>query len=344
VFLTSRPEIPIRHGIHRIPQAEHQDFILHNVPPTIVNHDISLFLEYSLEIIRQEWTLGADWPGEVVLRQLVLYASGLFIWAATACRFIREGKRFARKRLDTILKGSSSAITAPEKHLNEIYLAVLKHSISSEYSDEEKEEVCDMLKYTLGGIIVLLSPLSTSSLSRLLHLPREDVDRIFEDLYAILNIPEDPTRPLRLHHPSFRDFLLNKDRCGDFWVDEKQAHHTLAAGCIQLMSQTLKKDVCELYAPGYQATQVESSRIQKYLSPEVQYGCLYWVQHLQRSGSQAYDGEEAHRFLQAHLLHWLEALGWMGKTSEGIQAILSLEAHVPVSYLSIVYRSLINLS
>ena len=36
------------------------------------------------------------------------------------------------------------------------------------------------------------------------------------------------------------------------------------------------------------------------------------------------------------LIHWLEALGWIGKASEGIQVILSLEAHVPVSYLSIV--------
>jgi hypothetical protein len=344
VFLTSRPEIPIRHGFYQMPDSEHQDFVLHNVPPTIVNHDISLFLEYNLGIIRQEWALGADWPGEVVIRQLVLYASGLFIWAATACRFIREGRRFARNRLDIILKGTSSTIIAPEKHLNEIYLAVLKHSISSEYSDEEKEEVCDMLKHTLGSIVVLLSPLSVASLSRLLHVPREDVDRTFEDLYAILDIPEDPTRPLRLHHPSFRDFLLSKDRCGDFWVHEKRAHQILAAGCIQLMSQTLKKDICEMNAPGSQASQVESNWIKKCLPPEVQYACLYWIQHLQGSGSQVHDGEEAHRFLQAHLLHWLEALGWMGKTSEGIQAILSLEAYVLVSYLFIVYRSLINLS
>ena len=197
-----------------------------------------------------------------------------------------------------------------------------------------------MLKHTLRSIVVLLLPLSTSSLSRLLHLPREDVDRTFEDLYAIFDIPEDPTRPLRLHHPSFRDFLLNKDRCGEFWVDEKEAHQNLAARCIQIMSQTLKRDVCELHDPGYQATQVESSHIHKCLPPEVQYACLYWVQHLQRSGSQACDGGEAHRFLQTHLLHWLEALGWIGKTSEGIQAILSLEAHILVSYLSIIYKSL----
>jgi hypothetical protein len=341
IFLTSRPEIPIRHEIRAIPQAEHQDFILHNIQPTIVDYDISLFLEYNLGILRQEWTLGAGWPGEQVLRQLVTYASGLFIWAATACRFICDGKRFARKRLDTILKGSSSStITAPEKHLNEIYLTVLKHSISSEYSDEEKQEMYEMLKHTLGSIVVLLLPLSASLLSRLLHLPKEEVDQTFEDLHAILDIPEDPTYPVRLHHPSLRDFLFNKDRCGDFWVDEKEAHQILATRCIQLMFQTLKKDICEIHAPGSQASQVESSWIEKCLPPEVQYACLYWVQHLQRSGSQVHDGEETHRFLQDHLLHWLEALGWMGKTSEGIQAILALETHVSVSYLSIIYKRL----
>jgi archaellum biogenesis ATPase FlaH len=58
VFLTSRPEVPIRHGIRRIPQADHQDFILQNIPPAIVNHDIFLFLEYNLRIIGQESSLG----------------------------------------------------------------------------------------------------------------------------------------------------------------------------------------------------------------------------------------------------------------------------------------------
>ena len=110
----------------------------------------------------------------------------------------------------------------------------------------------------------------------------------------------------------------------------------LATRCIQLMSQTLKKDICEMHAPGSRPSQVESSRIQKCLPPKVQYACLYWVQHLQQSGSWANHGEEAHRFLKAHLLHWLEALGWMGKISEGIQAILSLEAHISVSSFFIV--------
>jgi hypothetical protein len=345
VFLTSRPEIPIRHGFCRIPEAEHKVFMLHNISPVIINHDVSIFLEYNLEVLRQERTLEAGWPGEQVIRRLVENASGLFIWAATACRFIREGKKrqAIKDRLSSALQ-SNGSVTGPEKHLNEIYITVLRHSIPTAFSNKEKEDLYIKLRYMLGSIVALLSPLSTHSLSTLLHVSEEDIDETLEDLHAILDIPEDPTRPLRLHHPSFRDFLLNKDRCGDFWVDKKEAHQILTTSCIQLLSQTLKKDICEMHAPGSQACQVESSRIEECLPPEVQYACLYWVQHLQRGGSQVRDSEEAHRFLQAHLLHWLEALGWMGKASEGIQAISFLEAHVSVSYLSIVYRSLTNLS
>jgi hypothetical protein len=332
VFLTSRPEIPIRHGFYQIPDAEHQDFVLHNVLPTIVNHDISLFLEYNIGIIRQKWTLGANWPGEVVLRQLVHKSSGLFIWAATACRFINEGEAFAEDRLDEILKGTGSEGT-PEHHLDQLYLTILQSSIPSTFRAPEKLRLYARQRRILGSIAILLSPLPATSLAKVISISETQVTQTLERLQAILDVPKDVAGFLRLHHPSFRDFLLNKDRCGEFWVDEREAHQILAAGCIQLMSQTLKKDICEMHAPGSQASQVESSWIEKCLPPEVQYACLYWVQHLQRSCSQVHDGEEVYRFLQAHLLHWLEALGWMGKTSEGIQAILSLEAHVPVSYL-----------
>jgi hypothetical protein len=73
--------------------------VLHNISPAIVDHDISIFLEYNLKVIKQERALDAGWPSEEVIKRLVQSASGLFIWAATACRFIRKGKRFPTKRL-----------------------------------------------------------------------------------------------------------------------------------------------------------------------------------------------------------------------------------------------------
>jgi len=95
------------------------------------------------------------------------------------------------------------------------------------------------------------------------------VTQTLKRLQAILDFPKDVARLLRLHHPSFRDFLLNKDRCGEYWVDKKEAYQLVAAGYIKLMSQTLKKDICGMHAPGSQASQVESSRLQKCLPPEV---------------------------------------------------------------------------
>jgi hypothetical protein len=261
VFLTSRPEIPIRHGFYQISDADHQDFILHNISLSIVNHDISIFLQYNLNLIASERSLGVSWPGEQIVERLVYSASGLFIWAATACRFIREGKRFAAKRLDIILESSSTTINAPEKHLNEIYLTILRHSMSPDYTAKEVIELRRILKSILGSIVTLLSPLSTQSISKLLNASQEEVDQTLDNLHTILDISKDQTCPLRLHHPSFRDFLLNKERCGDsnFQVDEKQAHQTLADSCIRLMSNTLKRDICGQEAPGTLVADVEKS-------------------------------------------------------------------------------------
>jgi hypothetical protein len=337
ILLTSRPEIPIRHGFYQIPETEHQDVVLHNISSSIVNHDIAIFLEYNLRLIRQEHPIDIDRPDEEVIRCLVQNASGLFIWAATTCRFIQQGKRFAAKRLAVILEQSSHAITAPEKHLDEIYSTVLNNSISSSYSDEEKEELYSMVRYILGSVVMLSSPLSPDSLSKLLHVSKKNIDQTFDDLRAILDIPEDQRHPLRLHHPSFRDFLLNKDRCSNskFWVDNKQANETLAACCIQLMSTSLKEDICGVTVPGTPIAGIESCQVEQYLPPEVQYACLYWIQHLQRSSSRLQDNNYVHQFLQNHLLHWLEALSWMRKMSEGIHEIISLESIAVVSLLII---------
>jgi len=37
-------------------------------------------------------------------------------------------------------------------------------------------------------------------------------------------------------------------------------------------------------------------------------------------------GDQVNSFLKEHFLHWLEALGWLGKVSEGIHAISLLDS------------------
>jgi hypothetical protein len=335
VLITSRREVQIRYGFCHIPQAEHNDFILHNIEGAIVDHDISVLVHHELTAVRQERSLGADWPSEAIISRLVQKASGLFLWAAIACRFIRKGGRFVGRRLDMMLQGNIS-VTAPEKHLNEVYLTVLENSIDQDYTEEERYDLCSALRDILGSIVILSSPLSANSLARLLSIPDEDVDQTLEDLHAIIDIPRDRSHLLRLHHPSFRDFLLDKDRCSDlrFWVDEKKAHRALASNSIKLMS-TLRQDICRVGAPGTLVANTGTSIVEQYLPPGVKYACLYWIEHLQKSGAQLYDDDEVHQFLKVHLLHWLEVLSWMSKISDGILAITSLES---IALVSIILR------
>ena len=354
IFLTSRPEILIQRGFQQMLEARHHDFVLHNISTPLVDHDIAIFLKDNLRQIREEFSLEAGWPGDEAIENLVRSASGLFIWAATACRFIRKGRRFAADRLSMILKDSpvddsaadssiddsstdSSAIEdstiAPEEQLNRIYTTVLENSVRN-YTKQERKKWYKLLRHTIGAIILLFSPLSAFSLASLLNVQGEAIIQTLHDLHSILDIPKDWFRPLRLHHPSFRDFLLNKDRCGKhFYVDERQTHQTLADNCIRLMSTSLTKDICGVALPYTLVTDVEHSRIEQCVPLEVKYACLYWIQHLQKSNTQLYDNDQVHQFLQVHLLHWLEALGWIGKTSEGILAMLSLEAQIQVSLL-----------
>lgn len=194
IFLSSRPEILVRHGFYQMPETEHRDFVLHNISPSIVDHDISIFLEHNLSLIKQECFLDTGWPGEQIIRSLVQNASGLFIWAATTYRFVREGKRFAQKRLNTILKSSNTSASAPENHLDEIYVTVLKQSISPDFTDEEKENSYCILRHIIGCLMILFSTLSANSLCKLLHVTRQDIDQTLDGLHA-LEYPRGPSHP-----------------------------------------------------------------------------------------------------------------------------------------------------
>src|SRR5438105_2787018 len=95
----------------------------------VIDRDISIFSEKTYLEIGRKWALGIDWPGEQAIGHLVQKAAGLFIWAATACRFIDDGELFGSDRLSDILEGDSSVIE-PEEALNNIYTKVLENSVN----------------------------------------------------------------------------------------------------------------------------------------------------------------------------------------------------------------------
>ncbi|KAM0250225.1 hypothetical protein ACHAQJ_008718 [Trichoderma viride] len=71
VFVTSRPELPIRLGFDAMGGNDYQDLILHQISGEDIQHDIRLFLEYKLADIRKIRSLPRDWPGVTKIATLV---------------------------------------------------------------------------------------------------------------------------------------------------------------------------------------------------------------------------------------------------------------------------------
>jgi hypothetical protein len=339
-FVTSRPELPIRLGFNDI-KGKYQDLVLHEIPKPTIEHDIAAYLEDELANIRDKYNnsvvkerqLAFDWPGQTTMRVLVDMAVPLFIFAATICRFIRDRRCGGPER--QLAKILMYRIRSQQSKLDATYLPVLEQLLIG-HTDSEKQDLVDDFRKVVGTIVLLAEPLSTSSLSRLIGVPRTVVDDKLDLLHSVLSVPDCAESPVRMFHLSFRDFLVDPDKCGanPFWVDERVTHERIATRCIDLLFRSghLKKDICNLKNPGTARAEVKPAVIDRCLPTDVRYACLYWVYHVEQSDACITNRHQAYLFLKRHFLHWLEALSLLGKISESISMIRSLQTLISVGH------------
>ena len=326
VFLTSRPELPIRLGFSDI-QGTYQDLVLHEIPAQIFEHDIVAFLDDEFRKIRHDFNmtvsderkLPPDWPGSLTVQSLAQISVPLFVFAATVCRFIGDRTRNnpsiqLRKALDYESKGHVS-------QLDRIYGPILR-SLITDVSESDEEQIIKDFKIIVGSIVSLASPLSATALSHLIDIPAETVDKRLDALHSVLNIPLNRNLPVRLFHQSFRDYLVINE--SEFQIDEKVAHQNLARHCLSIMRGALHENMCDLSFSDIHRSVVDSIELGKHLSPELRYASIYWVHHQIKVDFDLNDGHEIHDFLKAHFFHWVEVLSLLGWASDCFKSIQSL--------------------
>ncbi len=271
--------VPIREGLLDVPESARRHLIHHQIDPVVVGHDMRIFFERSLARIIHLSPFVRDMPDELVLQQLELRAGGLFVWAATACRFVKEGGPNARKRLAVILQRIQlPSGVHPAAKLDEIYTHILRNALSKDAADDERNSFLECLTTVLGTIAVLFSSLPVPSLASLHSVPDYEVLDSLRDLHPIIYVFDDNDEPIRLHHASIRGFLLDHRRCIDarFRVDEIKAYTHLARQCRLFMSDNLQKNLCRLRGPGVLTRDIEQALLTRHLPPSLRYACLYW--------------------------------------------------------------------
>ncbi|KAK4071522.1 hypothetical protein Purlil1_13413 [Purpureocillium lilacinum] len=329
VFLTSRPELPIRLGFKEM-EGEYQNLRLHEISQHVITHDITIFFGEELQRIRREYNstvreerqLSGGWPGASELRTLVHMAIPLFIFAATVCRFIGD-RRFGSpdKQLANVLVRAS----VEGSQLAATYLPVLENMVDGKTLNQREESV-RAFRIIVGGIVVLASPLSVPALAKILGISEEDIEDKLDMLHSVLSIPETAEAPVRLLHLSFRDFLVDPGQRAEnpFWVDEKETHQVMAAHCLRVL-ECLQQDMCDIKAPGTFRSAIEQHRIEASIPPAVQYASVYWVYHLRNGGEHSRHCRQVMAFLERHFLHWIESLSLIGRSRESVHLVGALQ-------------------
>jgi hypothetical protein len=284
------------------------------------SRDISTYFKSKLGVIRRKKMarLQRDWPGNDVIQDLVMHSCGLFVWASTVTKFI-DGFDPA-SRLAVILRGETAS--GAQLALDTLYMVALEDACSW-----DDDDFVYHFRAVLGVILVLQTPLATSTLDQLIGLPEGRGTYLAVSPLACV-IAHEPT--VHFLHPSFTDFLLSRARCGrDMWYfNAAMCHRLVALKCLDRLSNgDLKRNMCNL-------TLSVTTRNLK-IPDALAYACVFWVNHIccitmdediplivVRLGN----------FLKNHLLHWFEAMCILGRFRDTITQLDSLYVWVSVSF------------
>ncbi|KAF5555557.1 NACHT WD40 domain-containing protein [Fusarium mexicanum] len=354
-LITSRSEKHILGSFEQLPQGLHRSLLLDKIQVfeggDDTKDDIMFYLTYTLAQLANSHGVPEDCITKSTIKELRNKADGLFIYAATACRFL-DAKDFddeeaRQERLDLILEsppGSDESgdndsdiddweAESPQNKIDDIYHKVLSFPDRENMSPRTKQRTYNDLCVTLGFLVVLFKPTTIPALKKFLPSLAKSLDRLLKKLHAIVSLPRNESTPLELVHQSFRDFILSKKRSKklNFQVQESKMHKEAFIRCLDILSSELHEDICGLRWPGILQSDVSQDRVTEKVQQHLRYACRYWVDHLSKLDERdrwsvgLIDGGNVHRFLENHFLHWLETMILIEETASTVPLLNTLQ-------------------
>jgi len=335
VLVTSRPLDDIRESLHGVSHVRHVS--MDNISPDAVEEDIKCYVSTALAVL-------GDVFNDFDFQRLAKQSDGLFEWARLACEYIKGTNRVGlppRRRFDALVARMSGKGT---RLLDDMYMTVLGESMP----EEERRDAIAIFCSVMRQIIVSSEPLPASALTAMRqHFPcedeRYDVNLVIGKLGSLVT-GTDSTAPVRPLHASFYDFLTDKSRSNEFFIDASLVTSDLAFASLRVMERGLRFNICSLessYLPNSFVLDLEE-RVKNSIPTELSYSCRYWGTHVEATPFQSLLAEEIKAFLDAErLLLWMEALSLIKQgIGSAVQTLSSVRFWCQVCWLQLLLRPL----
>ncbi|KAJ7262582.1 NACHT domain-containing protein [Mycena rebaudengoi] len=207
--------------------------------------DVRTYLEDEFARIHREHHetmagVSSPWPSPDVVKYLVDKSSGYFIYATTVIKFVDDRNFRPTEQLEALQDTSNSE--SPFSALDQLYTQILS-TVPSRHRLLPILQALEFFEFQLapGGI------------EQLLELKPGDVQLILRGLHSVLDIP-DPKhdyywKQILVHHASFRDFLNNQSRSGEFYVGGLQYQVELGKFVLKALSYTYDNPAINVTGP-----------------------------------------------------------------------------------------------
>jgi hypothetical protein len=193
ILLTSRPEKDIVVALKGYHHVIHRD--MNTIDKASNEADITLYVKSQLSGIH---SLELEWPNQQWCHMLVESSDGLFQWAFTACRAVKDHKGGIQ------LAECLNLFVSSKQGLDGLYSKVLGQAFEA-----HDPTAMSRFKVVMGRILATMEPLSISAHSELRadDEPADLVDLIAQQLGLLLSGVNQPDVPIQALHSSFFDFF-----------------------------------------------------------------------------------------------------------------------------------------
>ena len=331
VFIASRDELLIRHAFTSLPNLR-TAFYLHEADKDVVKDDIRKYLEASLARIKENHGDTSDtWPPPSEISELLDRSGTLFIYAATAIRYISQGSPHYKSRLSDMVNRDIKPSHLQTIDIDGLYKDILDQACKL----KEEEEVVPM-RQLLSMIVFLRNPLTIKAISSLSEI--EDARLFLSPLTSVIHFPTIEEAAVTLFHASFPDFVTDRTRCSPdppfCALVASEGHEMLALKCLKEMNRSLKYNICDVPKESTVSRReaTNSPDNSRKISEALKYSCIYWASHFfeaQLPGVDLIDALDT--FLRKNLLHWIECLSELGELKTGITSLRSAATALSVS-------------